>query len=51
MEIARLAAAGMPDRLIAESLVLSVRTVHSHLGAAYRKLGIESRQGLADALP
>lgn len=50
LEIARLAAAGMSDRHIAESLVVSVRTVHSHLGSAYRKLGIDSRRALADAL-
>lgn len=50
-EIARLAAAGMSDRMIADSLVVSVRTVESHLGSAYRKLGIDSRRALADALP
>jgi DNA-binding CsgD family transcriptional regulator len=47
LEIARLAARGMTDRDIAESLVVSVRTVESHLAAAYRKLGIRSRRALA----
>ena len=51
VEIARLAAAGMSDRSIAESLVVSVRTMQSHLGSVYRKLGIDSRKALADALP
>ena len=50
-EIARLAAGGMSDRLIAETLVVSVRTVESHLGSAYRKLGIDNRRALAEALP
>lgn len=50
LEIARLAAVGMSDRQIAESLVVSVRTVESHLGAAYRKLGIDSRRALAEAM-
>lgn len=51
LEVARLAASGMSDRDIAESLVVSVRTVESHLAAAYRKLAIGSRQELRDALP
>lgn len=51
LEIARLAAGGMSDRLIAETLVVSVRTIESHLGAAYRKLGIDNRRALAEALP
>lgn len=47
LEVVRLAATGMTDRAIAETLVVSVRTVESHLAAAYRKLAISSRQGLA----
>ena len=39
LEIATLAARGMTDRDIAATLVISVRTVESHLAAAYRKLG------------
>jgi DNA-binding NarL/FixJ family response regulator len=42
-EVARLAARGMSDRRIAEELVVSVRTVQSHLASTYRKLGIRSR--------
>jgi DNA-binding CsgD family transcriptional regulator len=49
-EIARMAAQGLSDREIAESLVVSVRTVESHLAAAYRKLGIRSRRELAALL-
>ncbi|MGW6931389.1 LuxR C-terminal-related transcriptional regulator [Lentzea sp. NPDC054927] len=47
LEVVRHAAAGMTDRRIAERLVVSVRTVESHLAAAYRKLAISSRQELA----
>jgi DNA-binding CsgD family transcriptional regulator len=50
LEVARHAASGMTDRAIAEALVLSVRTVESHLAAAYRKLAIGSRQELATLL-
>jgi DNA-binding NarL/FixJ family response regulator len=50
LEVARLAARGMTDRDIAHTLVLSVRTVESHLAAVYRKLGIGSRHQLADVL-
>ncbi len=49
-EIAQLAAQGMRDKDIADELVLSVRTVESHLATAYRKLGIASRRELVDAL-
>jgi DNA-binding CsgD family transcriptional regulator len=50
LEVARHAASGMTDRAIAEALVLSVRTVESHLAAVYRKLAIGSRQELAALL-
>jgi DNA-binding CsgD family transcriptional regulator len=46
-EVARLASRGLSDRDIAAELVLSVRTVQSHLASAYRKLGIGSRTELA----
>jgi DNA-binding CsgD family transcriptional regulator len=49
-EIATLAATGMSDSDIAGLLVISVRTVESHLAASYRKLGINSRRGLQRAL-
>lgn len=46
-EVAGLAARGLSDRQIAKELVLSVRTIHSHLSSAYRKLGIRSRADLS----
>jgi DNA-binding CsgD family transcriptional regulator len=49
-EIAELAARGLPDRDIADRLVVSVRTVESHLGRVYRKLGVSSRRDLPGAL-
>jgi DNA-binding CsgD family transcriptional regulator len=49
-EVAVLAAAGHPSRVIAERLYLSVRTVDNHLRRIYEKLGIPGRAKLADAL-
>jgi DNA-binding NarL/FixJ family response regulator len=46
-EVATLAGTGLTDREIAARLVLSVRTVESHLASVYRKLGISSRLDLA----
>ena len=40
----------MATRSVADRLVLSVRTVESHLGSAYRKLGVRSRGQLVGAL-
>lgn len=51
LEVARAAAAGLSDREIAESLVVSVRTVNAHLRAVYRKLGVGRRTDLAGVLP
>lgn len=50
LEIAQMAASGMTDRDIAGSLVVSVRTVETHLRSAYRKLDIGSRRALAEVL-
>lgn len=50
-EVARLAAIGQPNAAIAKRLVLSVRTVESHLYQAFAKLGVETRADLAAALP
>jgi DNA-binding CsgD family transcriptional regulator len=50
LEVATMAARGMGDRDIADVLVVSVRTVESHLASAYRKLAITSRRDLARAL-
>lgn len=49
-EVAVLAAGGLTDREIAARLVVSVRTVESHLSSAYRKLAISSRSQLEGAL-
>ncbi|HEY3140373.1 MAG TPA: LuxR C-terminal-related transcriptional regulator [Acidimicrobiales bacterium] len=49
-EIAQLARSGMRRREIAEHLVISPRTVDSHLQRIYRKLGVEDRAGLAVAM-
>ena len=48
--VAELAARGMANREIAESLFVTVRTVEFHLSHSYRKLGIDSRGKLAAAL-
>jgi hypothetical protein len=49
-EVATLAAQGWPNTRIAEQLVLSVRTVESHLYHAYAKLGVSSREELGDRM-
>jgi DNA-binding NarL/FixJ family response regulator/tetratricopeptide (TPR) repeat protein len=49
-EVAALAAAGASSREIAARLVLSVRTVDNHLQNIYSKLGVTSREELADVL-
>jgi DNA-binding NarL/FixJ family response regulator len=38
---------GLPDKLIAERLVLSVKTVEKHAGAVLRKTGARNRTELA----
>jgi DNA-binding NarL/FixJ family response regulator len=43
VEVLRLVAGGLTDAQVAERLVLSVRTVHSHVRSIYRKLGVSSR--------
>ena len=49
-EVALLAAQGLTSGEIAERLVLSTRTVDTHLARVYRKLGIAGRDELAGAL-
>ena len=49
-EIARLAASGLSNQQIADELVLSVRTVESHLHRVMRKTGAERRSHLRDYL-
>ena len=48
--VADLAASGMTNRQIAQTLFVTVKTVEAHLSAAYHKLDIRSRQELKAAL-
>jgi ATP/maltotriose-dependent transcriptional regulator MalT len=48
--VAGLAADGLSNREIAETLWVTRKTVELHLGKAYGKLGIRSRKDLAEAL-
>ncbi len=48
--VADLAAEGLTNRQIAQTLFVTVKTVESHLRAAYMKLDIDSRARLPDAL-
>jgi DNA-binding CsgD family transcriptional regulator len=45
--VAMLAADALTNRQIAERLFVSEKTVETHLGRAYRKLGVSSRTALA----
>ena len=44
--MARLVATGRTNRQTADELYVSVKTVESHLGHIFTKLGIRSRQDL-----
>jgi DNA-binding NarL/FixJ family response regulator len=46
-----MAAEGMSNKEIAQSLFVTVKTVEVHLSSVYRKLGIASRTQLATAIP
>jgi len=50
LQIARLAAAGLSNKQIAERLYLSPRTVSGHLYRIFPKLGVTKRSALRDAL-
>ena len=59
-EVLRLLASGLTNRAIADRLVLSVRTVETHVAHVYAKLGVTTRvqataiainRGLADPIP
>ena len=50
-DVARLAASGLTNAAIAEQLVVSVRTVESHLYQVFAKLGLRSRTELTQHLP
>lgn len=43
IEVLRLVAGGLSDAQVAEQLVISRRTVNTHLSALYSKLGVKSR--------
>jgi ATP/maltotriose-dependent transcriptional regulator MalT len=49
-EIAALLTARYPTRAIAEELVISERTVETHIASIYRKLGVTSRRALETLL-
>lgn len=51
IRVARLAATGRSNAVVARELVLSVKTIEYHLGNVYAKLGLRSRHELAAALP
>lgn len=48
--IAELVAEDLTNRQIADELVVTMRTVETHLTSAYRKLGVTTRADLASAL-
>ena len=50
LRVALMAADHMTNREIAQALFVAVRTVETHLTHVYRKLAIESRDGLAAVL-
>ena len=43
VEVLRLVAQGLTDAQVAEQLVISPRTVNTHLTSIYNKLGVDSR--------
>jgi DNA-binding CsgD family transcriptional regulator len=49
-ETAEMAAKGATNAQIAETLTVSIRTVESHLYAAFAKLGVTDRSQLSQAL-
>jgi DNA-binding CsgD family transcriptional regulator len=48
--VAELAAAGKSNREIAQTLFVTQKTVETHLGHVYDKLGVRARQKLSEAL-
>ena len=50
LRVVGLAAGGMTNQRIADTLYVTLKTVEGHLAKSYRKLGIESRRDLAGAL-
>ena len=50
LRVAAMAASGLSNREIAQDLFVSLKTVETHLGRAYRKLDVRSRTELPRAL-
>jgi DNA-binding CsgD family transcriptional regulator len=48
--IVEMAAAGMSNPQIAQALFVTTKTIESHLGRAYLKLGVKSRHDLTSVL-
>ncbi len=48
--VARLAAAGLTNRQIAQQLFITIKTVEGHLARTFRKLDVHRRQDLARAM-
>lgn len=50
LRIAEMVASGLTNQQVAEALFVTSKTVENHLGRVYQKLGIHSRDAIADAL-
>ncbi|MFI6323623.1 LuxR C-terminal-related transcriptional regulator [Nonomuraea sp. NPDC050556] len=50
LQVAKLIAAGLSGRAVANRLGLSLRTVNNHLGRVYAKLGVSGRHSLSQIL-
>jgi DNA-binding CsgD family transcriptional regulator len=50
LRVAELAVEGQTNRAIAQALFLSEKTIETHLGNVYRKLGVRSRRELPQSL-
>jgi len=48
--VTEMAASGQTNREIAQALFVTEKTVETHLGRAFMKLGVRSRRQLAQAL-
>ncbi len=50
LRVVRMAADGLTNQRIADELYVTLKTVEGHLAKAYRKLGVDGRPDLAEAL-
>jgi DNA-binding CsgD family transcriptional regulator len=50
LRVARLAAEGLTNQRIADDLYVTLKTVEGHLAKVYRKLGVDGRPDLVEAL-